>query len=186
MKLIPTELADLFVLSLKAHKDARGFFVETWRDEWGKKIRLGSPFVQDNHACSVERGVLRGLHFQAPPHAQAKLVWVVRGAIYDVAVDLRVGSPTYGRWHAVVLSTENMLRLFVPKGFAHGYLTLEPETEVLYKVNALYAPGHEGGIRWDDPSLAIPWPDISPILSEKDKTHPLMEAFASPFSYREK
>lgn len=186
MQLIPTDIPDLFAVELKAHRDNRGFFVETWREEWAKKLKLRHPFVQDNHARSEEKGVLRGLHFQVPPHEQSKLVWVTRGAAFDVAVDLRKGSPTYGKWHSILLSEDNMLRFFIPPGFAHGYMTLEPETEFHYKVDAYYAPGHEGGIRFDDPALAIPWPGIAPLLSEKDRLLPLMNALDSPFEYRKK
>jgi len=186
MRLIPTEIPDLFTVELKAHRDSRGFFVETWREEWSKKLRLTGQFIQDNHARSEEKGVLRGLHFQRPPCGQAKLVWVTRGAAFDVAVDLRKGSPTYGKWQSILLTEENMLRFFIPSGFAHGYMTLEPGTEFNYKVNAYYAPDHEGGIRYDDPSLAIPWPGIPPVLSEKDRLLPLINALDSPFEYRKK
>lgn len=186
MDLLATEIPDLFILQPAAHKDERGFFIETWRDDWGRKLRLPQPFVQDNHARSEAKGVLRGLHFQKPPHAQSKLVWVTRGAVYDVAVDLRAGSPTYGNWRGVILSAENMLRLFLPRGFAHAYLTLEPGTEFHYKVDSYYAPESEGGLRWDDPTLNISWPARSPLLSEKDTALPLMETFQSPFLYRNK
>ena len=182
MQVIPTGISGLVVVSLDVHKDHRGFFAEVWREEWAQAIQLDNTFIQDNHARSEQKGVLRGLHFQKPPHAQAKLIWTTRGAVYDVAVDLRVGSPTYGKWHGLVLSEENMLRFFVPKGFAHGYMTLEPGTEVHYKVNSYYRPDHDAGIRWDDPSLAIPWPCITPILSEKDALLPFLKDISSPFS----
>ena len=183
MHITPTGIPDLLVVSLDAHKDHRGFFAETWRDEWGGRLNLDAPFIQDNHARSEQKGVLRGMHFQKPPHAQAKFIWVTKGAIYDAAVDLRVGSPSYGKCYGLVLSEENMLRLFVPKGFAHGYMTLEPGTEVHYKVNAYYRPDHDAGIRFDDPSLAISWPGISPILSEKDGRLPALADLTSPFVY---
>ena len=186
MRVIKTEIPELLVLEPVRHGDHRGSFMETWRDTWQEKIGLNAPFVQDNHACSVERGVVRGLHFQAPPYTQAKLVWVTRGAIYDVAVDIRRGSPTYGKWEAVVLSAENGLRFFVPHGFAHGYMTLEAGTEVHYKVDAYYNAPAEGGLRWDDPALGIAWPDISAVLSEKDRVLPLLSALESPFIYRNK
>ena len=181
MRVSPTDLPGLLIVSLDVHKDHRGFFAETWRDKWAELIQQGAPFVQDNHVRSEERGVLRGLHFQKPPHAQAKLIWVSRGAVYDAVVDLRLGSPTYGKWYGLVLSEENMLRLFVPRGFAHGYMTLEPGTEVQYKVNAYYKPDHDAGIRFDDPALEIPWPDLRPVLSEKDKLLPLLADLESPF-----
>ena len=186
MEIITTEIPGLVIINLNLHKDDRGFFVETWREEWSKKLKLESPFIQDNHARSEQKGVLRGLHFQTPPHAQSKLVWVGRGAVYDVAVDLRKGSPTYGKWHGLVLSEENMLRFFIPRGFAHGYMTLEQGTEFHYKVDAYYAPGHEGGIRWDDPELAIPWPGLVPVMAERDRTLPLISSLESPFIYRKK
>jgi dTDP-4-dehydrorhamnose 3,5-epimerase len=130
--------------------------------------------------------VLRGLHFQAPPREQGKLIWASRGAIYDVAVDLRQGSPSFGKWHALVLSDENCLRFFVPRGFAHGYMTLEAGTEVQYKVDAYYAPEAEGGLRWDDPSLGVSWPAIPPLVSERDAALPLLEGFHTPFAQRKK
>ena len=186
MRVYPTSIPDLVTLEMPVYRDSRGFFAETWRGEWGTKLNLEQNFVQDNHARSEEKGVLRGLHFQKPPHSQAKLVWVTRGAAFDVAVDLRVGSPAYGQWYGLVLSAENMLRLFIPKGFAHGYMCLEPGTEFQYKVDAYYNTDSEGGIRYDDPALGIAWPGNAPILSEKDKTLPLMSAFESPFTYRNK
>ncbi|MDL2316514.1 dTDP-4-dehydrorhamnose 3,5-epimerase [Desulfovibrio sp. OttesenSCG-928-A18] len=184
MRVSPTEIADLLIVHIEAHRDARGFFAETWREEWGEKLGLARPFVQDNHARSEHKGVLRGLHFQKPPAAQSKLVWVTRGAAYDVAVDLRKGSPTYGRWHGQLLSEENMLRFFIPRGFAHGYMTLEPGTEFQYKVDARYSPEHECGIRWDDPDLAVSWPALEPVLSAKDGGLPLLRHVDSPFVYR--
>ena len=183
MRVASTEIPDLLTVSLDAHRDHRGFFAETWRNEWGGLIKLDAPFIPDNHVRSEQKGVLRGLHFQKPPHAQAKLIWVTRGAVYDAVVDVRLGSPTYGKWYGLVLSEENMLRLFVPKGFAHGYMTLEPGTEVHYKVNSYYKPDHDAGVRWDDPALAIPWPGIRPVLSEKDKLLPALADLESPFTY---
>lgn len=183
MRVIPTGIPDLLVLELKKHQDHRGFFMETWRAEWLKEMGAHHPFVQDNHACSVAAGVTRGLHFQAPPHAQAKLVWVSRGAVYDAAVDLRKGSPTYGKWHGLILSAENALRFYVPRGFAHCYMTLEPDTEFQYKVDNYYNQASEGGILWNDPDLGIPWPDLPPVLTDKDKALPRLRDFASPFVY---
>lgn len=186
MRIMPTQIPHLLIAEPKAHADERGFFLESWREEWGAKFGLSSPFIQDNHARSEQPGVLRGLHFQRPPKAQAKLVWVSRGAVYDVAVDIRKGSPTFGAWHGLVLSAENRLRFFVPEGFAHGYMTLEPGTEVHYKVNAYYSLEHEGGILFDDPALGIGWPDIAPQLSAKDRSLPLIKNLDSPFTYRKK
>lgn len=186
MRIYPTPIPDLVTVAMPVYSDSRGFFAETWRDEWRSRLNLREGFVQDNHARSEAKGVLRGLHFQKPPHAQAKLVWVTRGAVFDVAVDLRVGSPAFGQWHGLVLSADNMLRFFIPHGFAHGYMCLEPGTEFQYKVDAYYNAASEGGIRYSDPALGIVWPGEIPLLSEKDKNLPLMAAFQSPFMYRNK
>ncbi|WP_422732923.1 dTDP-4-dehydrorhamnose 3,5-epimerase [Microbaculum marinum] len=146
---------------------------------------VGEPFVQDNHSLSGQAGVIRGLHFQAPPHAQGKLVRVSRGAILDVAVDIRTGSPTYGRHVARELSAENWLQLWVPPGFAHGFCTLVPDTEVQYKVTAYYAPDHDHGLAFDDPALGIDWPvdAADAILSDKDRRHPALSDLPAHFSY---
>lgn len=184
MKILQTPLAGLCILEPKVHRDHRGFFVETWRDQWLESIGAQHPFVQDNHARSEEAGVVRGLHYQAPPAAQSKLIWATQGAIYDVAVDIRLGSPTYGKAFGIELSSENFLRLYVPRGFAHGYMTLVPGTEVNYKVDSVYSPAHEGGIIWNDPALQIAWPKtVAPILSEKDTALPALAECASPFSW---
>ena len=157
-------------------EDERGFFSETW--SLGRWIEAGidADFVQDNHSFSRARGVLRGLHFQAPPMAQAKLVRVTRGSVFDVAVDIRQGSPTFGQWASAILSAERWNQLFVPKGFAHGFVTLEPDTEVQYKVTALYSPAHDRAIRFDDPAIGIDWPVAAGdlILSDKDRAAPLL------------
>lgn len=165
--------------------DDRGWFCETWSKARYRELGIDADFCQDNHAFSGPPFVLRGLHFQSPPHAQAKLVRCVRGAIWDVAVDVRRGSPTYGRWVAAELTADNGLQLYVPEGFLHGYLTLAPATEVEYKVNALYAPGGEGGVIWNDTALALPWPlaGAAPVLSDKDAALPSLGALQSPFDY---
>jgi dTDP-4-dehydrorhamnose 3,5-epimerase len=165
--------------------DERGWFVETYNKERYATLGVGVAFVQDNHSMSRDPGVLRGLHWQAPPHAQDKLVRCVRGSIWDVAIDVRRGSPTFGKWVAAELSADNGHQLFVPVGFAHGFVTLEPDTEVEYKVSALYAPSAEGGILWNDPTLALPWPldGREPILSPKDEILPLLNESESPFAY---
>ncbi len=181
MRIIPMEISGLVLFEPKVNRDSRGFFIETFRESWLKELGQAGPFVQDNHARSEAKGVLRGLHFQAPPAAQSKLVWVTRGAVYDVALDLRKSSPTYGRWQAAILSADNFLRFYVPRGFAHVYLTLEEGTEFQYKVDAYYNPEHEGGVAWDDPDLAIPWPVSQPVLSEKDRHLPRLRDFISPF-----
>jgi dTDP-4-dehydrorhamnose 3,5-epimerase len=165
--------------------DDRGWFSETYHGE--KYVRLGVDvrFCQDNHSLSRETWVLRGLHFQTPPHGQDKLVRCVRGRIWDVAVDLRKGSPTYGQWVAAELTAENGHQLFVPVGFAHGFLTLQPDTEVEYKVSDYYAPECDGGVIWNDPTLNVPWPlaGAAPVLSDKDGRLPSLADFNSPFAY---
>lgn len=165
--------------------DARGWFAETYNTARFAALGVDVVFCQDNHARSEAAGALRGLHFQRPPHAQAKLVRCVRGRIWDVAVDVRAGSPTYGAWAAAELTADNGLQLFVPAGYAHGYLTLEAATEVEYKVSDVYAPECEGGIAWNDPTLALPWPleGSQPLLSPKDDVLPSFEGFESPFAY---
>jgi len=186
MRLIETALPGLVLLEPKVFRDARGFFLESYNRQTFTQLGIGCEFVQDNHARSTQAGVLRGLHFQLPPFAQAKLVWVTRGSVLDVAVDLRVGSPSYGKHFAVELTADNFLRLFLPKGFAHAYLTLTPDTEFQYKVDAPYAPQHDAGIRWNDPDLGIAWPGLAggaPVLSGKDEVLPFLKDFCSPFVY---
>ena len=166
------------VLEIRPHRfgDERGFFSEVWRDDWLGELGLDVRFVQDNHSRSKARGVLRGMHFQRPPAAQDKLVRVARGAIFDVALDIRAGSPTFGRWAGIVLSAAEWNQLFIPKGFAHGFVTLEDDTDVLYKVSGAYSPDHDCAIRFDDPAVAIEWPvdPASIIVSEKDRTAPFL------------
>lgn len=181
MRLIETGLPGLALLEPKVFRDDRGFFLETYSEAAFDAVGIRARFVQDNHAHSVNAGVLRGLHFQKPPFAQAKLVWVTRGAVLDVAVDLRRDSPTFGRHYAVELSAQNMLRLFLPRGFAHGYLTMTPDVEFQYKVDAPYAPKHDAGLLWNDPDLAVAWPVAAPQLSDKDRLLPLFKDFDSPF-----
>ena len=168
------------------HGDARGWFTETWSRRAFAERGIDLDFVQDNHSLSRPAWTLRGLHFQTPPHAQAKLVRCLRGRIFDVAVDVRDGSPSYGEWGGAELSAENGRQLFVPAGFAHGFLTLEPDCEVAYKVSDVYAPQCDGGIRWDDPSIGIDWPlpaGAAPELSPKDAVLPLLTDWQSPFRY---
>jgi len=167
-------------------KDARGFFSETYNARNFADAGIDLTFVQDNHSMSAEPGTIRGLHFQIPPHAQEKLVRVVKGRILDVAVDIRTGSPTFGRHVAVELDAENWKQLLVPAGFAHGFCTLEPNTEIIYKVTSLYAPQSDKGIRWNDPALGIAWPGFAGAqISEKDRVLPLLADIASPFRYPE-
>ena len=166
--------------------DSRGWFTEVYSEPAFAALGIGTRFVQDNHSLSVPRYTLRGLHFQTPPRAQDKLVRCIRGRIFDVAVDLRRESPTFGRWTAAELSAQNGHQIFVPAGFAHGFLTLEPDCEVSYKCSDSYAPEHDGGVRWDDPAIGIAWPippGEAPELSAKDREQPLLADFDSPFSY---
>lgn len=164
--------------------DTRGFFSETYNANAFKAGGIEADFVQDNQSLSGEAGVLRGLHYQAPPHAQAKLVRVTRGSIYDVAVDIRLGSPSYGKWIGVEISAENWDQIYIPRGFAHGFMTLEPMTEVVYKVDGFYNAEADGGLAWDDPDIGVNWPTSNPpILSDKDTKHPSFKDFSSPFNY---
>ena len=176
----------LLVLPTK-HGDRRGFFSETFRDDEFATQGLDLSFVQDNHVYSGARGVLRGLHYQVPPHAQGKLVRCTRGRILDVGVDIRMGSPTFGRHVAVQLSALNWKQLWLPTGFAHGYVTLEPDCEVIYKVTDYYAKDCEQGIAWDDPSLSIDWrlPSADIVLSDKDRENPRLNGIVSPFHFGE-
>lgn len=183
MKLIETEFPGLMVVEPKVFRDRRGFFLESFNKKVFAENGLPTDFVQDNHAYSSGLGVIRGLHLQMPPHAQAKLVWVMRGAVNDVVVDLRKGSPTYRRSFEIELSADNFRRLFIPKGFAHGYETLSEENEFMYKVDSGYAPGSEAGIRWDDPELEIVWKTENPVLSDKDLDLPPLAEFDSPFEF---
>lgn len=181
----PLAIPAVVLIRPKKFGDARGYFMETWSQEAFAAAGIDAVFVQDNQSLSAARGVVRGLHFQTPPAAQAKLVRVLRGAIFDVAVDIRVGSPSYGRWCAATLTAEGAEQLFVPRGFAHGFCTLEPGTEVTYKVDGPYAPGTEGGLIWNDPELAIDWPIAAAEvqLSGKDAILPGFSGFSSPFCY---
>jgi dTDP-4-dehydrorhamnose 3,5-epimerase len=170
----PTAIPDVLLITPPRFLDDRGFISETWNEPRFTAAGIAGPFVQDNHARSAERGVVRGLHIQIGPNAQAKLVRVVRGSIWDVAVDIRPNSPTRGRYAGVVLSAENWQQLWIPAGLLHGYCTLEPDTEVIYKVTAPWDRQAERGIVWNDPELAVPWP-IAPeeaLLSEKDRQLP--------------
>ena len=160
------------VLTPKKHGDARGFFSETYSRPVFTQHGLGVEFVQDNQSLSADRFTVRGLHYQTPPFAQAKLVRVLRGSIYDVAVDIRRGSPTYGRWVGAEISAALWNQILVPVGFAHGFCTLEPDTEVVYKVSAPYAPENDRGLRWNDPAIGIQWPIEPTLVSEKDQRHP--------------
>lgn len=180
-----TGLDGVLEITAKKFADERGFFSETYNARLLKEQGIDLAFVQDNHSLSAQRGVLRGLHYQLPPHAQDKLIRVVRGAIYDVAVDIRQGSPSFGQWTGVILSAAKWNQLLVPKGFAHGFVTLEDNSEVIYKVTDFYSPEHERSIRFDDPDIGIKWPvpDTELLLSAKDRAGTrLADAELFPFS----
>jgi dTDP-4-dehydrorhamnose 3,5-epimerase len=179
----PLAIAGVFLLKPRKFEDARGFFMETFRASALEEAGVITSFVQDNQSLSRAAGTIRGLHFQTPPAAQAKLVRVLRGSILDVAVDLRRASPTYGKWVGAALSAGNGHSLFVPRGFAHGFCTLEPDTEVAYKCDAYYAPASDAGLHFADPDIAIDWPVAAgqATLSEKDARLPSFAAFDSPF-----
>ena len=174
----------LFHITPKRFSDSRGFFCETYNAADFAQAGVATVFIQDNQSLSRDRGVIRGMHFQIPPFAQAKLVRALRGSIYDVAVDLRPRSQTYGKYAAVLLTAEKGNQLFVPPGFAHGFCTLEPDSEVLYKVDAPYSREHERGLRWDDPALEIAWPVAAQdaILLERDRAFPLLRDLPFYFS----
>ena len=173
-------IPEVILLTPKIFRDARGFFSETYSVRAVQSAGLPLPFVQDNQSLSVDKGTVRGLHFQTEPHPQGKLVRVVRGAIYDVAVDIRAGSPTFGHHVAAELSAANWRQLWVPPGFAHGFATLEPDTEVIYKVTDYYAPECDTGIAFDDPALGIKWPvtRADAVLSDKDRALPPLASLA--------
>jgi len=167
------------------HGDARGWFTESYSRRRLAELGIADDFVQDNHSFSAARGTLRGLHFQTPPHGQAKIVRCLAGAIWDAAVDLRAGSPTYGKWVGCELTAAGGEQLYVPIGFAHGFITLTDNVEVAYKTSDYYAPDCDGGVAWDDPDIALAWPleGLEPMLSDKDRKLPRLADFASPFAY---
>jgi dTDP-4-dehydrorhamnose 3,5-epimerase len=174
------------LISVRRFADARGWFSEVYNARAFGSRGVDVTFVQDNQSFSRPQGTIRGLHFQAPPHAQAKLVRCVRGALFDVAVDVRRGSPTYGQWVGAELSAQNGKQLFIPVGFAHGFVTLEPDTEIFYKVTDFYAPDSDGGLRWNDSTISVEWPmtpGSGPLLSDKDEKLPFLVEFESPFTY---
>lgn len=185
MRILSTPLSGLFLLTPRRFGDHRGFFAETYSARVFAEHGITEQFVQDNHSLSAEAGTVRGLHFQTPPHAQAKLVRCGRGALLDVAVDIRKGSPTYGQWFGAELSFENGRQLFIPAGFAHGFVTRVPDTEIVYKCSDYYAPEAEGALRFNDPDIGIAWGlgCAPPILSEKDATAGSLANFDSPFIF---
>lgn len=182
MNIIKTRLHDLYILEPKVFGDNRGWFVESWSKQAFSELGLDYSFVQDNHSYSAAKGVLRGLHYQKGDAAQAKLVRCTRGAVLDVAVDMRRSSPTYKQWEAVELSAENFRQLLVPRGFLHGFLTLTEDVEFLYKVDNYYNKEADRGIRWNDPELGIDWGITDPILSDKDKHSPYLHESDIDFS----
>ena len=176
MEIVKTPIEGLLIINPNVFEDERGYFFESYNREALLKHGLDLTFVQDNESKS-KKGVLRGMHFQRPPFAQGKLVRVVRGAVLDVAVDIRKGSPTYGKWHSVVLSGVNKLMYWIPAGFAHGFLTLEDDTVFFYKCTNVYNKEAEGCIRWNDPDLNIDWGDVTPVVSERDSNAPLFKDY---------
>jgi len=185
IEITQTPLLDLLLITPRRFGDSRGFFSETWHQKRLLDHGLTLDFVQDNHSFSSQTGTVRGLHFQAPPHAQDKLVRCGRGRLFDVAVDIRRGSPSYGQWYGTELSFENGKQLLVPKGFLHGFSTLEPDTEINYKCTDYYAPDHEGAVLFNDPDIGIDW-RVDPakaVLSEKDQSAPQWRDFKSPFLF---
>ena len=181
MEFIKTELDGVYIVEPRVFGDHRGFFMETWSTRDFEAAGLNYNFVQDNHSSSTVKGTLRGIHFQRGDKAQAKLVRCVRGAIMDVAVDLRPASPTYKKWMSVELSEENKRMLLIPRGFGHGFVTLTDNVEFLYKCDNPYCPEADGGIRWNDPELAIDWGVTDPILSRKDETSPFLKDAITDF-----
>lgn len=177
-------ISDVILIRVRQFSDSRGHFLETFRKADFAALGVECDFVQDNQAFSAQPGTIRGLHFQVPPHAQAKLVRVLHGAVYDAAVDLRRGSPTYGKWCGARLSADGGEQIFVPRGFAHGYCTLEPDSVVAYKVDAYYAPQSEAGLIWNDPEIGIDWtiPAARVLVSEKDSKLASLSSFGTPFT----
>lgn len=179
------ELEGVYLIKPDVFEDHRGFFIESYNRIRLAEHSIHDTFIQDNHSLSVEKGTLRGLHYQLKPRAQTKLIRVISGAVYDVVVDIRKNSPTYCQWIAVTLTAENHQQILVPKGFAHGFCTLEPNTQVVYKVDELYSREHERGFAWNDPDLNIPWPcNEPPILSDKDNRYPRQNEAENNFIWR--
>jgi dTDP-4-dehydrorhamnose 3,5-epimerase len=185
MHIEQTSLPGVVIITPARHGDPRGFFSESWNRRRMEEAGIAIDFVQDNHSLSEQVGTVRGLHFQSPPHAQAKLVRCGRGALFDVAVDIRRGSPTYGQWAGVELTFENGRQLLIPEGFLHGFVTRAPMTEIIYKCSDYYAPDCDGAVRFDDPEIGIDWgiDPASAVLSAKDAKAPLLRDFVSPFDY---
>lgn len=185
MKILKTNLQDVKLLETTVFGDHRGFFTESYTKDKFHKVGITNDFIQDNHSLSTEPGTIRGMHYQLAPKAQTKLLRVTTGIIYDVLVDMRKGSPTYGKWEGYILSEFNHRQLLVPKGFAHGFCTLTRDVNVQYKVDELYSPEHDRGIAFDDPEIGISWPMSVTILSEKDQKHPSLKESENNFVWGE-
>ena len=183
MNIVKTEIEDVLIIEPKVFGDHRGWFTETYSKEKFRELGIDIDFIQDNHSLSAQKGTLRGLHFQLNPKAQTKLVRCTIGKILDVAVDIREGSPTYKKWVAVELSEENKKQLLVPKGFAHGFITLTDNVEVQYKVDEYYSPENDRSIRFDDPEIGVDWGIENPILSDKDLNAPMLSESDANFKY---
>jgi dTDP-4-dehydrorhamnose 3,5-epimerase len=185
MQIEETPIPGLLVITPARFGDARGFFSESYNKARMAEHGIKTQFVQDNHSLSEQAGTVRGLHFQSPPHAQAKLVRCGRGRLFDVAVDIRKGSPTYGKWFGLELTFENGKQLLIPEGFLHGFATRVPNTEIIYKCSDFYAPDCDGAVRFDDPDIAIDWglDDKAPLLSDKDASAPLLRDLMNPFTF---
>ena len=175
MKVTETALKGVYVVEPQVFGDARGWFMESWSEKKLAEAGIKVDFVQDNHSFSAQKGTLRGLHYQLNPMCQAKMLRCTRGRIFDVAVDIRKGSPQYGQWVGVELSADNKKQMYIPRGFAHGFITLTDDVEVQYKADNYYAPECDGNIRWDDPAIGIKWPLTPVILSDKDRNAPLLK-----------
>ncbi|MFX3632158.1 MAG: dTDP-4-dehydrorhamnose 3,5-epimerase [Candidatus Pristimantibacillus sp.] len=175
MNVVETKFSGVYIIEPKVHEDSRGFFMETYNRKVFADFGLEYTFAQDNFSYSKEVGTLRGLHYQLQPKAQTKLISVLAGEVYDVVLDIRKSSPTFGQWIGVTLSAVNKRQLVVPQGFAHGFCTLEPDTQVFYKVDEMYSYEHDRGILWNDPALSIDWPTTAPVLSDKDSKQPLFK-----------
>jgi dTDP-4-dehydrorhamnose 3,5-epimerase len=184
MKRIATRFEGVWILEPRVFRDSRGWFLESWSRRAFADAGIEADFVQDNHSRS-SRNVLRGLHFQAPPRAQSKLVRCTQGRIWDVVVDIRHGSPTYGQWEAIELDAEAHRMIFVPLGFAHGFCVLSDSAEIQYKCSDFYAPELSCGVRWDDPAIGVAWPIADPVLSEQDRRHPVLADLPAHFRYGE-
>ena len=184
MKIEDTGLDGLKIITPRRFGDARGFFSESWNRKALADAGLDYDFVQDNHSVSAKVGTVRGLHYQAPPHAQAKLVRCGRGRLFDVAVDIRIGSPTFGKWFGIELSFDNGRQLLIPAGFLHGFATREIDTEIVYKCSDYFAPDADGAVRYDDPDIAVDWGlTTPPVLSDKDAAAPHLRDIANPFVF---